>query len=440
MAYGQVSGRRPFETASKVVHSEIIKNPTVQEFVVECSVPDPPSTESLRSLVVDIPVTPTTITAVIAIDGSYRETAVRDRYPSASIAFLTFGPLFFNLADLAALDESPFIGPEDMATLKKLERYNMVVPTKIVRPRNVKRFSVGVRWAIQDFLAKKDLLSALRWLVFRGWLASDEQTGWKIPACPNQCGYGEIVFHPDDPDEKTCPKCHGPVFVADTMRLYERIDDDLGAAAILGYLLTAAEQLILVHLIKSICVMKPVLLREVLFVKDGPLAFFGTTAPLHRPMRELMVHLGSRGGYPLINLVGLEKSGPFVEHAMLVEQQLRSGEALILTNEYIYKHVQPGDPTTQSFGYNTYYGAKVIFKGLANDTYVATIPTGQHIESPTMDDLYNGPAVLRVVSQLRCSMYDNALLPIALANRLVSLADVPSTEILTKFARDRIRG
>jgi hypothetical protein len=40
---------------------------------------------------------------------------------------------------------------------------------------------------------------------------------------------------------------------------------------------------------------------------------------------------------------------------------------------------------------------------------------------------------------LKCSMYDNALVPVALANRLVSLADMPSSEILSKFARDRLR-
>jgi hypothetical protein len=36
-------------------------------------------------------------------------------------------------------------------------------------------------------------------------------------------------------------------------------------------------------------------------------------------------------------------------------------------------------------------------------------------------------------------MYDNALLPIALANRLVSLADIPSAEILKKFAQQALR-
>ena len=45
------------------------------------------------------------------------------------------------------------------------------------------------------------------------------------------------------------------------------------------------------------------------------------------------------------------------------------------------------------------------------------------------------PAILTNVAKLRCDMYDNGLLPIALANKLISLADHPSSKILEKFAK-----
>jgi hypothetical protein len=67
-----------------------------------------------------------------------------------------------------------------------------------------------------------------------------------------------------------------------------------------------------------------------------------------------------------------------------------------------------------------------------------SIPTSQHDGTSKFSDLFNGAEVVRVVRKLHCSMYDNALVPIVLANRLVSLADVPSAEILKKFARERI--
>jgi hypothetical protein len=43
--------------------------------------------------------------------------------------------------------------------------------------------------------------------------------------------------------------------------------------------------------------------------------------------------------------------------------------------------------------------------------------------------------ILLLIGELRCSMYDNALIPVALANKLVSLSDFPSQRILTTFAK-----
>jgi hypothetical protein len=440
MPYWQVRGRKPFERASKIAHSEIIKTPLVQEFVEGATLPSPPSKKSIRTKIQTLPAASSTIKTVIAIDGGFNETYVREEFPSASIAFLTFGPLMLDLADLAVLDETPFIGPDDMAQLKRLERFSLVVPTRAVRAPGAKTFRHGVRKSIHDFLEKyPELHSALQWLLFEGWHEASERQKRQIPRCPNpHCFREEITFRWDDPVEKPCPECKEPVYLSDALRLYEEIHEDTGASGILGYLLTALEQVVLVHIIRWAWDRKPDLLREILLVKDGPLAFFGQTAPLHAPMRNLMTFLAQEGGKkPLINLIGVEKTGPAVEHAMLIEDQLEPEEFLLLDNEYIYKHVTPGDPVTQIFGTNTYYGAKIIFKGPANDTYVGTVPTGLHKPKPKFDELYNGADVLRTTSKLRCSMYDNALVPVALANRLVSLADVPSTEILKKFAQKR---
>ena len=43
------------------------------------------------------------------------------------------------------------------------------------------------------------------------------------------------------------------------------------------------------------------------------------------------------------------------------------------------------------------------------------------------------------VGELRCSMYDNVLIPVALANKLVSLSDFPSQRILTTFVRQGVK-
>ena len=444
MAYDSKYGRKPFERASKAAHSEIINNAIVQEFVARCYLPEAPPRIEIEKSIVDIPPTDGRITAVIAIDGGMTETFVREEFPSASIAFLTLGPLYFNLADLRELDRQVFIGPEDLRCLKNIDRYSLVLPTKFIRVSDAGTFARGVRRAIHQFLLQKDghLMKALSWLLFREWRGEGDREQWEIPQCPNvRCFGGPFQFESGGGLEQKCGLCGEPVLLADSLRLYERIDEELGAGSVLSYLLTSLEQIVLVHLIRTVLGLKPSLLREILFVKDGPLAFFGPVAPLHRPMRDLMAFLAEEGTRsPLINLIGVEKSGPFVEHAALIEDRLEGFQAIVPDNEYVYRYVVPGDPKAQKFGRNTYYGAKIIFRGSSGDTYVGTIPTGDYRENPSLDDLFNVGEVVRATVELRCSMYDNALVPVALANKLVSLADVPSAEILSKFARKRLAG
>jgi hypothetical protein len=444
MAYGQIKGRKPFERASKIAHTNVLNNPEVQEFVSACILPSPPEKSNLDVLQRPLPTSSARIEHVIAVDGGMTEISVRRDFPSASIAFMTFGPLTLSLADLVDIDLSPFIAPEDMARLKNLQRYSLSVPTKAILAHGAKTFSEGVRASIHGFLANPkapELLAALQWLLFREWLADGQRQPWIVPRCPLPgCDAVEIQFYSGGPAELPCPECGRPVYLADGLRLYERIDDEQGAGGILSYLLTTLEQLVLVHIVRTPLTYKPSVLREILLIKDGPLAFFGNVAPLRKPMNELMRWLGNKDDdKPLICLIGLEKSGPFVEHAALIERDIKPGHYLLLDSEYIYRYIVPGSSSGSGFGGNTYYGAKIIFKSQQDHIFVATIPTALHKAKPTFEDLYNAAEVLKVAGRLRCSMYDNALLPVVLANRLVSLADVPSSEILKRFVKTSVR-
>jgi len=445
MGYSQSKGRKPFERASKIAHTHILNAPDVQKFIETCVLPAPPDADDLATLQQPLPKAERQIQHVIAVDGGMTEVSVRKEFPSASITFMTFGPLTLSLDDLAGLDASRFIGPEDMARLKNLERYSLSVPTQGILAGGAPTFSQGVRRTIHNFLAnpkRPELLDALRWLMFRGWLPPDDRHRWDLPRCPNSvCNGSGVSFSEGEPSEKACAKCGEPVYLADGMRLYERIDDEQGAGGIMSYLLTTLEQLVLVHIIRTLLNLKPGVLREILLIKDGPLAFFGNVAPLRKPMQELMSWLSAKHqGAPLICLIGLEKSGAFVEHAALIEPALKADHYLLLDNQYIYKYIVPGDSTGQPFGKNTYYGAKVIFKSTAGHVFGATIPTAEFKIKPKLSELFNAAEVLRVTGDLRCSMYDNALIPIVLANKLVSLADMPSSEILKRFVKSTVAG
>ena len=295
-------GRKPIERASKIAHVEIIKNPDVQAYVDQCVLPSAPVDFSLESMLCDLgnDVDTSEVSAVIAIDGGYTETYVREEYPSASIAFFTFGPLLFDLADLRALDRKRFIAPEDLARLKKIERYTLVLPIKGIRRKDQDSLAATIRRTIYEFFIKTrgddndQLITSLKWFLFRRWQRpANDALAETIEQCPyNDCAHTKIIFQYANPTEKPCPECKQPVYLTDTFRLHERVDEDLGAGGITAYVLTMLEHLVLVNLFHNILQrLKPSLLRNILFIKDGPLAFFGLVAPLYRPMRELVTYL-----------------------------------------------------------------------------------------------------------------------------------------------------
>jgi hypothetical protein len=443
MAYASKYGRRPTEYASKSAHSQVVNDPSVRAFLENCSLPkraDEVSFSDHTELPFE-PVSDNPIRHVIAIDGGYDEVMVRSEFPSSTMCFFQFGALIFSVEDLEDLEEQPFIDPDDMSKLKRIQRLKLVLPIRNITLGDESTLTDSVRLAVHDFFRQKvddeRLADTLRWFVFQEY--GPKVSEWNLASCPI-CDARNVRLQRSLMTANhtfTCDSCGGEVYLTDVFRLHEAVDDELGAGGILGYVTTTLEQIILVHLIRLILKTKPAMLGQILFIKDGPLAFFGQTANMHRPMRELVKYLLDHND---LYLAGLEKSGSFVEHADEIIGKLDPGTVLILDNDYVYRYVLPGkaDPANP-YGRTTYYSNKLIFKTSRGRVYVVSLPTRQSLAYPTEDDLENLSEILTNIEKLRCDMYDNALVPVALANKLVSLANHPSSRILQKFAVDAIR-
>ena len=181
-------------------------------------------------------------------------------------------------------------------------------------------------------------------------------------------------------------------------------------------------------------------LANTLFIKDGPLAFFGQTFRLHVPMRKFITYLFNLRAPKenLINIVGIEKSGPFVEHAFYIQDRLEDNHFYILNDNYIRKYILPQNAKDE-YGHNTYYGWKVIYKTTASDVLVITIPVNQYSGNPNRDDFANIDRVLGVIAKMRCNMYENSIVPLALINKLVSISEYPSSNILERFIKNSVK-
>ncbi len=444
MGYSARYGNRPFEYASKSAHGHVIKDEVVQQFLETCEIPKTANSVSIPSGQC-IPLytsEPDPIRHIIAVDGGFNEVAVRSEFPSATICFYQFGALIFDIEDLEGLAIQPFINPDDIQKLKRIQRFKLTLPVRNVTVKGEKTVTASVRRTIYRFFMETvddgQLIETLKWLVYEDFDARLDS--WTLASCP-------VCAQPKLPLQKKalskeftfkCDSCKADIYLTDVFRLHEAIDDELGAGGILAYVVTTIEQILLAHLIRMILLTRPTLMSEVLFIKDGPLGFFGQTANMHKPFRALVNFLFTQHN---CYMAGLEKSGAFVEHAHEIAPLLESGTVLILNDGYIYKYIIPGKADASSpYGRTTYYGNKVIFKSDTGHIHVATLPTRDVLVIPTEKDLPNLHVVLRNIAKLKCDMYDDSLVPVALVNKLVSLANHPSSRILQKFAKQSVPG
>ncbi len=441
MGYVSRYGRRPQEPASKSAHTFVINDENVKTFLSNCKLPkaedqiliDPKYLYTVKDPDKD------EIKVIIAVDGGYSEVPVNKSFPSSTISFFQFGALLLRIKDLDEISETPFISPEAIAKLKELQRLKLVLPTKHISINNTSSLIDSVRFTIYDFFRHieqgESMIETLYWFLFQKY--GINRPDYNLSNCPI-CTNSNIKINQADinPDFIfKCPKCQSKLYLTDVFRFHEVVDEEIGAAGILGYLTNLMEHFILIHTIRIILKLKPDIIRKTLFIKDGPLGFFGQTANMHDPMRELIKYLILNHD---ISMAGLEKSGAFVEHADEIKNKLDPGQALLLSNKHIYTFIMPGDPTTNDpYGRSSYYSSKLIYKSKDERIYVITIPTrdSRVVLNPKPEDFHNLDQILKNVEKLHCDMYDNSLLPIAVVNKLVSLSNHPSAVLLEKFAR-----
>jgi hypothetical protein len=444
MGYPSKNNRRPFEGASKASHHHIINDAEVQAVIERLYKPGKDGEIPLTDLTVNFdPTQNNPVEWIIAVDGGYSEVILDKGFPSRTIHFLQFGALSFSLEDLAQVDTAAFIAPEDMAKLKSIHRLTLALPTKNVCFKDEPTLKRTVLKAIFEFFAKnklaeqQSLIDTLAWFVFRQYKQQKDRT--KDDKCYSLSINGnKISLLEKEMKNYTfpAPGTDEIIYLTDIFRFHEIIDEETGAAGILAYLVNVIEHIIIIHIIRQLLRIQPAKLKTVLFIKDGSTGFFGQAARLHEPMNDLVNWLFDKHN---ILLAGLEKSGAFVDHAQEIQNKLDPGQALILTDDYIYRYILPGtENQNQPYAYTSNYGHKVIFKTRGGQMYVVSIPVRKLKKKPIAADLPNLQVILNNVEALHCDMYDSALFPVALVNKLVSLSAHPSQRILQKFANQTV--
>jgi hypothetical protein len=227
------------------------------------------------------------------------------------------------------------------------------------------------------------------------------------------------------------------VWPTDVLRLHEAFNPEGSNLEVLGRAMLAIEHLVLVGVALTILDDAPQILPECAFIADGSLAQFGEVAPLRLGLlgtwRLIGHELAERGlGLPVV--LGIEKTGFAADHLRALRDRFSPCTLMRLTDEYLAERLK-----ARSWK-ETYYGRKFFYVSETGQAIVFTVPPfgadfSPYPSDPAVDrsDPVYYPTLRRtlcLLDEIGTQLYDNALIPIALAHSFAAYPLTTSTQVL----------
>ncbi|BBJ42514.1 hypothetical protein SSPO_052320 [Streptomyces antimycoticus] len=451
------------ERASRIGHVQTALSPAITEAMERWQTPalevgDPDHiTERLtplESLSRDERPEPT---FAIAFDGSNQEVEARPGYPSVRVGYMQIAGVYVDIFKFLGANSSGLVDARQLERAQITQTVNSVLPgsnvfLKGITGRDTWRAEFDRSFAeseITDFGKAFTLTDALMTIHGKPGAPASSLALSKCPTCgaPDQrvTASGGVCAVPD---------CMEKLYPTDVLRGYEEFTDDGENALTLTRAMNMAERLLLISYIDGFYRMEPRMLSQGIFITDGPLAVYGPAAPMKSKFldywSQLCVAMDQRDIAPPL-LVGIEKTGRFVDHAHVIERHIPNGHVMMLDTPYVNRYVA-NQKLDHHYGKDEFYGRRFIYKTSTGEILVVTIPRvpgGRPYEKPIQDsngDFMKMPsekyesyptlrAILETLDLMQTQLYPNAVIPVALAHSASSLPLGTGRSVLTLLAQ-----
>lgn len=430
------------ERAERLGHVPVAANAAVREAMAEWRVAHAPTDDgmSVGDLCTPLedlaePLDSSKVRFALAVDGSDTEVEATREHPTVKAGYLRVAASMSNLDRLKAAGAGKYVDPRALRRAHDNTAFEQALPsTGLIHPGmtgvNSWRFDLDrfLRTTKFDDAAQMTLADVL--LLIHGEPGA-ALTSVELGRCPNpHCGA-------TDRDTNlavgsaggTCPSCDGQLFLADVFRTHEEYNPEGSNLGPLTRAMNVVERLVTIGCVETLYHQRVDTLAQTIFITDGPLALHGIVAPLKRRFGEYVSKLGAgceERGYPALPLmVGVEKSGQFVEHAALIVDRIPEGHVMNLPTAYINR-ITGRDPANR-YGTDEFYGRRFIYRTTSGDALVITVPPRPGVvpyEGAEGEDLASYPSlrpICEVLDRVRTRLYPNAVIPVALAHSSASL-------------------
>lgn len=444
------------ETAGKGGHSDFVRNPDVQRFLSKCEYLRPPSDEEAQAIASQFEQAPSSHPPdlpnfVVASDASKSDAPINDKLPSTQLGFVKVSHVLVAMDRYAELIDpgTRFVDPFKTADLhRNAQPVTYVLPGSNIRYQNASTVKDGFRKAIFDQFSTNQREGAGRMILAEILLAiSDNRV--TIDRCSSCTRDIPPLFFTATTMRQQCSICGETVYATDWLRLHEGISDFGDNTSAMTRMMNAVEHLLLAAFILELRQTAPSSLSRIAFVIDGPLALFGEPAKLHKRLM-ILIHeangwLAQNGFEPAL-IMGLQKTGTVMDHARLLERFLPNGVIRVVDDEYRQRYITGRDTPSVNFGNETYYGQDFLFKTERGRIFNFALPypfankgAGDSAFATIKSETHRyGTLIKRACDLIRhfeLDLYDNAIVPIALAHRHASISLVPGGKVLDLITR-----
>lgn len=444
------------QQAGKGGHSDIVRNPDVSVFLENCDYIREPSDQE------GIEVAGTFLQApggnyalpskVAASDASIYNEPINGKFPSTQVGYVKVSIVLVDLKEFAALSApgSRYVDPFKVAAMhRNADGVSFTLPGSNIRYAGEKTVRDGFRRAVFDQFrdgrtnfdphGSYRVLDTLLLLSQNHAMQNCSVCGEKLPA-PVKFTSQELTC--------LCPKCGGTLYATDVLSLHEEISDFGSNATVITRFMNVAEHLMLATLIRMLADKLPQTLAGMGFIIDGPLALFGRPAWVHKPLMALYYDIEqglAKKGLPPPIIMGLQKDGQVMEHARAVQRYLAPNTYRPVDDDYREKWITGSSSQAATHGSETYYGQDFVFKTQHGGVFCIgltypmrekgneTIFSVEKTEVARYGDRIG--RALDVVREFEFDLYENSVIPVALAHRHASISLVPGGKVLDLVTR-----
>lgn len=425
--------RLPAERASRLGHLDVLKSELVQKLCK--SFEDSTFTPTLaNSLWETIPLNGQPLPLIFGIDGSI-QVIESEIPPYKAMAFIKTALLRLDQTALSSIDSDC---PHPLALRDVLADsalyHATVLPLRHVVVTGMSVYDAirqTIYESIRDVSLEGEPFKTLKWIAYEKWDVQQKQLPlFECPHCEKT-----VATLPYDAEEGNCPVCKGKIFLTDMLGFHQEMAPDSAPETVATAYMNIHETLLLFTGVRYFWEKNKEILKNCLFVKDGPLSIRAQYSKLVNPIRRFLV-FSRDSGYP-VHIIGQEKTGAFADHLQLIGNNAPIQSLFLPGDQYIKEQIQHRPNRGAPYGKDTNYGVKIFFRLSHYHQTVLNIPTGEHIENPAFANLIGAERIFATLPTILSSRFEGALLPIELAHGVASLSTYPSAQILKIFAEVR---